>query len=95
LTRHTGLYQQAEITTEFAREAFLSNMERAHGGYQGISGGECQRCHKITGIIRVALKQAALGSATPEQTSAEWLLCQQCADELTTQTRGWVSGARS
>jgi len=44
------------------------------------------------GTTRVALKQAALGSGAPEQTLAERLLCQQCADELTTQTRGWVGG---
>ena len=66
-------------------------MERAHGGYAGAQ--ECQRCHKVTmEITRVALEQAALGSRAPEQTLAEWLLCQQCAGELTTQNRGWVGG---
>jgi hypothetical protein len=53
---------------------------------------ECQRCHKVSmETTWVALKQAALPTgSTPEQTLAEWLLCQQCAGALTTQTRGWV-----
>jgi len=63
----------------------------AVGGYMGAT--ECQRCHKVSmETTRVALKQAALGSGAPEQTLAEWLLCQQCAGGLTTQTRGWVGG---
>ena len=66
-------------------------MERAHGGY--ASAQECQRCHKVTmEITRVALEQVALTGSAHGGTLGAWTLCQQCGDELATQTRGWVGG---